>query len=183
MEVAMSYLKNKHVVVATTYQASILLMFNKQDEISCEDVKDCYFLPPEDVNRTISSLTEAKILLEETSDSDSEERTFKLNMNYNNKHFKFKITSVMLRDTPADRNIVHHSVNEDRKIFIQAAIVRIMKARKMCTHSQLISEVVEQSKTRFQPNIPTIKKCIELLMEKQYLERSEDDKTMYRYCA
>ena len=176
----MSYLKNLHVVVATTYQASILVLFNKQDRVTREDIIQLYCIPEEDVTRTLSSLVETKLLLGGTELGGN---VYTLNMNYSNKHFKFKIASTMLKDTPSDRNNVHNSINEDRKIFLQAAIVRIMKARKACTHNQLISEVVEQSKSRFQPNITIIKKCIELLMDKQYLERAEDDKTLYRYCV
>ena len=181
MEVSMTYLKNVHVVVATTYQASILLLFNKQDQVTSDDVIQIYGLPQDDVTRTLSSLVEAKLLLEKSVAEG--EMVYTLNLSYNNKHYKFKIANTMLKDTPSDRGNVHHSINEDRKIFLQAAIVRIMKARKTRTHNQLISEVVEQSKSRFQPNISLIKKCIEVLMEKQYLERSEEDRTEYRYCA
>ena len=48
-----------------------------------------------------------------------------------------------------------------------------MKARKTLTHVNLVKETIEQAKARFQPNIPMIKKCIEHLIEEEYLQRLE----------
>jgi cullin 2 len=58
-----------------------------------------------------------------------------------------------------------------------------MKTRKLLTYQLLIKEVVEQSKARFSPSIPMIKKCIEELMEKQYLERDQTDTSRLSYIA
>jgi len=63
--------------------------------------------------------------------------------------------------------------------YLQSAIVRIMKARKKMKHSQLVSECINQIRTRFVPKIPDIKKCIDILLEKEYLERLEDDELGY----
>ncbi|KFY34806.1 hypothetical protein V495_08105, partial [Pseudogymnoascus sp. VKM F-4514 (FW-929)] len=60
-----------------------------------------------------------------------------------------------------------------------SAIVRIMKARKKMKHSLLVRDTIDQIKTRFVPKIPDIKKCIEILLEKEYLERLDDDELGY----
>jgi cullin 2 len=54
-----------------------------------------------------------------------------------------------------------------------------MKSRKTLKHNPLIEEVITQSKQRFLPSIPMIKKCIEILIDKQYLERSTTDEYSY----
>lgn len=67
--------------------------------------------------------------------------------------------------------------------FVQATIVRIMKSRKILRHNVLIQEVLSQSKARFAPSISLIKKCIETLIDKQYLERTPNSTDEYSYVA
>ncbi|KAE9208405.1 hypothetical protein PF004_g16772, partial [Phytophthora fragariae] len=70
----------------------------------------------------------------------------------------------------------------DRSIAIEAAIVRIMKARKTLQHQQLISEVLSQL-AFFKPNLKVIKRRIEALIDREYLERDPDQANTYRYLA
>jgi len=44
-------------------------------------------------------------------------------------------------------------------------------------------QVISQARGRFTPNITAIKRCIEMLIEKQYLQRSEDSRDTYNYIA
>lgn len=73
------------------------------------------------------------------------------------------------------------AVDEDRKYVIQATIVRIMKARKTLKNQALIQEVISQISQRFTPKIPDIKKAIETLLEKEYIERAEGQRDVSVY--
>lgn len=54
-----------------------------------------------------------------------------------------------------------------------------MKSRKKMKHVQLVQEVIQQVKSRFPPRVQDIKKNIEALMEKDYIERLDGDEIAY----
>ena len=54
-----------------------------------------------------------------------------------------------------------------------------MKSRKKMKHVVLVQEVIQQVKARFPSKIPDIKKNIEALMEKDYIERLDGDELAY----
>lgn len=85
----------------------------------------------------------------------------------------------MQADTPQENNATRKAVEEDRRIILQAAIVRIMKSRQILSHQQLVQEVIDQTRARFAPSVSMIKKCIEQLLEKQYIDRQDRDRYVY----
>ena len=72
---------------------------------------------------------------------------------YSNKRTKFRIAGTVQKETPQEIEATHHAVEEDRKMYLQAAIVRIMKSRKLLKHNALIQEVLSQSKVSVALNI------------------------------
>ncbi|KAL9183407.1 hypothetical protein ACHAXT_005194 [Thalassiosira profunda] len=75
------------------------------------------------------------------------------------------------------------AVEEDRRHLLEAAVVRIMKARKTLNHNDLVAEVTRQLSGRFVPPPQFVKKRVESLIEREYLERDEGDRRVYRYMA
>ena len=73
-------------------------------------------------------------------------------------------------------------ITADRKLLLQATIVRIMKMRRELSHNQLIQEVQQHSSAHFVPDMQQIKKVIETLIDKEYLARVEGQ-NKYQYLA
>ena len=59
-----------------------------------------------------------------------------------------------------------------------------VRQRKQLSHQQLVLETVTQLTAQFKPDINMIKKRIESLIEREYLERIEESNPpAYRYLA
>jgi len=95
--------------------------------------------------------------------------------------FRIKVNSIQMRESEQENEQTTERVFQDRQYQIDAAIVRTMKARKTLTHSMLISELFTQLKFPLKP--PDIKKRIESLIDREYLERDPHQSSVYRYLA
>lgn len=71
-------------------------------------------------------------------------------------------------------------MQEDRGNAVDAAIVRVMKARKVLAHADLQYEVLRQI-NGFHPEPRFIKQRVESLIEREFLERDSTDARVYRY--
>lgn len=60
----------------------------------------------------------------------------------------------------------------------------VNRQRKELNHQKLIAEVIQQLTARFKPDVNMVKKRIESLIEREYLERiDEREPAAYRYLA
>jgi Cullin, a subunit of E3 ubiquitin ligase len=118
-----------------------------------------------------------KVIRKSISDTD----LFTFNSNFSSNQRRIRITNIQMKETASDRKKTHESVILDRLHLIDAAIVRIMKARKTLEHRDLLGEVMNQLK--FPAAAVDIKKRIESLIEREYLERVEGNISSYNYLA
>ncbi|KAJ0400979.1 hypothetical protein P43SY_008782 [Pythium insidiosum] len=165
----------------TTLQAVALLLFNDvEGALSFDTVRESLNLSVDVVKRIMHSLSCGKFKVlnklpagKTISTSDS----FEINQTFASPMRKIRIPMASLEESHSQKH-----VEEDRSIAIEAAIVRIMKARKTLQHQQLISEVLSQL-AFFKPNLKVIKRRIEALIDREYLERDPEQPNTYRYLA
>lgn len=160
----------------------VLMLFNERDTWTFEDIKNETYIPDKDLIRALQSLALGKIgqrvLVKEPKSRDIEaNHTFSVNDAFTSKLHRVKIQTVTTKgESEPERKETRNKVDEDRKHEIEAAIVRIMKARKKLQHNVLVTEVTEQLKARFLPSPVVIKKRIEGLIERDYLARTPEDR-------
>jgi cullin 1 len=170
-------------ILLSTYQACVLLLFNGKAVISVSEITKELGLPLDEVKRTLHSLAFGKfpVLLREADVKKkpiTEEDEFAVNDDFTHPTRKFKIPNVIKAvGDPVEKT------DENRRHVIEACIVRIMKSRKQLSHVELQSECIRQLSNYFKPDMKMIKKRIEDLIQRQYLERDEQDRNIYRYLA
>ncbi|CAF3204255.1 unnamed protein product [Rotaria sp. Silwood2] len=107
--------------------------------------------------------------------------TIELKEDFTSEKLRINLNMPLKSTKQKDLKSLNKSINEDRKLVIQAAIIRIMKERKTLKHSLLMQEVLEHLSSRFKSENHLIKKCIDILIDKEYLERNSDNKEILHY--
>ncbi|UMM20479.1 hypothetical protein L5515_015738 [Caenorhabditis briggsae] len=174
-----AFKKKKYVFGVTTPQMVIMLLFNEQLQYSLDTIREASGMDQKSTQLVLGSLANSGIL--KIGDSEGEVH---LNLDYSNKKVRVDLSRITV-DTQETRETeaVQKVVDENRTFIISAAIVRIMKMRKQSTHQNLMTELIDQLKTRFKPKVELIKKCIGMMIEKEYIRRNKDDRDIYEYMA
>ncbi|SPT20576.1 unnamed protein product [Triticum aestivum] len=180
--------ERKHELNVSTYQMCVLMLFNSTDSLTYKEIEQATAIPPVDLKRCLQSLACVKgknVLRKEPMSKDiSDSDAFHFNDKFSSKLVKVKIgTVVAQKESEPEKQETRHRVEEDRKPQIEAAIVRIMKSRRVLDHNSIVTEVTKQLQARFLPNPVVIKKRIESLIEREFLERDKVDRKLYRYLA
>ena len=162
-----------------------------------------------DLKRTLQSLAcgKQKVLKKKPVGADiNESDTFYFNGDYTNPRFQVRIDSIQVKETvrgnrsnrslpltdesarggddqPEESRRTEAWIEADRKQELDAAIVRVMKAKKKLAFEQIKTEVIVAVKKRFVPEIKSIKERVDYLVENEYLKRDEEVKDVFVYLA
>ena len=175
-------------------QLCVLLLFDDKhatDRISFSRIADDTSLPVAVVRKVLHAFvfSPKKLLRRIPVDpadaspviADTDE--FALNDAFESRDLRFTQPCPPLEDAASEEQM-DESVAQQRKFAVDAAIVRIMKARRSMPHARLVEETLAQSHLfHFSPPGKLVKECIEQLIGRDFLERDDADQSVYRYVA
>uniref|UniRef100_A0A8D3BUR8 Cullin 4A n=1 Tax=Scophthalmus maximus TaxID=52904 RepID=A0A8D3BUR8_SCOMX len=166
------------------FQTLVLLMFNEGEEFSIEEIRTATGIEEGELKRTLQSLAcgKARVLNKNPRGKEVEDGD-RFNFNYDFKHklFRIKINQIQMKETVEEQVSTTERVFQDRQYQIDAAVVRIMKMRKTLSHNLLVSELYNQLKFPVKPG--DLKKRIESLIDRDYMERDKETPNQYHYVA
>ncbi|WFD34059.1 ubiquitin ligase (cullin) of SCF [Malassezia cuniculi] len=175
-ELHTSYLSRRYIFQTTTYQCAVLLLFNTHSVLTFDEIASATRISPQTLNTVLLPLVKSRVLHQLDS-------SYSLNMDFKSKKMRVNLQIPVRAEQRAESSEVAKTVDEDRKMLLQATIVRVMKARKTLRHNLLLPEVISLVQSRFQPRVPDIKRAIDTLIEKEFLTRVEGEKDVYEYVA
>jgi len=171
-----------------TYQMCLMYLFNDAESYTFAQLLELTQIPDKELERHLLSLAHPKVKILKKSPNTKKcesDHTFAYNPEFASKQYriKVKLLSPMEATGTDDASAVSEEVMEARKNRVEAAIVRIMKARQRMEHNSLVAEVLKQLSSRFTADPTFIKKRVESLIERDYLQRDKDDRRIYEYLA
>ncbi|KAG0684252.1 hypothetical protein C6P40_005035 [Pichia californica] len=166
------------------FQYAILTCFQDEDSVTAGALLEKTALPQEVFKNHIIPFVKNKLLIQNPSGEKNITKvgtTFTIVQEYTSKKLKVNFATVKQVDTKTEEKETNEEIERRKHELLKAGIVRIMKARKHLKHENLMTEVY-QIIDRFKPTVSEIKKAIEVLLDEQYLARS-DDGTGYDYLS
>ncbi|KAM3625151.1 uncharacterized protein V6R79_007536 [Siganus canaliculatus] len=176
--------EGKKEVQVSLFQTLVLLMFNEGEEFSVEEIRTATGIEEGELRRTLQSLAcgKARVLNKNPRGKDVEDGDrFNFNSDFKHKLFRIKINQIQMKETVEEQVSTTERVFQDRQYQIDAAVVRIMKMRKTLSHNLLVSELYNQLKFPVKPG--DLKKRIESLIDRDYMERDKETPNQYHYVA
>ncbi|KAG4027998.1 hypothetical protein MFRU_025g00640 [Monilinia fructicola] len=189
--------ERKYELNINTYGMIILTLFNDLEDgesISYEEIQERLNISDKELPRALMQLSgppKSRVLLKTPGKPNELPKigdSFTFNASFVSKTIKIKAHVMGGNSSKVEgaeeRKQTEERNDEHRGNVMDTVIVRIMKARKEFPHQQLVAEVISQLSQRFQPNINMMKRRIESLIEREYLERIEEANIpTYRYLA
>lgn len=161
----------RYILNCSTLQMCILLSLN-QPKTSREISEECE-ISQQNVDRCLSSLNK---IIKKNGDK------YEADPNFKSKTIVVKVPNIVIqKQTIKENSETTQQIQQQRDILLESTIVRIMKARKTLEYNNIVIETTNTLKHRFNVTPSMIKKSIESLIEKEYIQRQKTN--IFNYLA
>ncbi|KAH9366645.1 hypothetical protein HPB48_017710 [Haemaphysalis longicornis] len=186
-EVVMNIFAEPYTLEVSTYQMAVLLLYNLVDSFTVQQLHEETGIDMETLKGVVRSLLRSEILVcledwpsKETDDLKAD-TLVTLSEDYSNKKRRVDLKGLLENKDDTEQVTDQEKIEDERRFSIQAAIVRIMKAKKELKHEDLLAEVTNKLSGLFTPSEKVVKECIDGLVDREYLKKDDDRPDTYTY--
>ncbi|PAV80920.1 hypothetical protein WR25_04768, partial [Diploscapter pachys] len=170
----------------TATQIAVIDMFNRNTSFEFSFLFSSLGMDKPTLFQAVDSLVKS-LLLKHSKDAIEEmyadDTVISLNEGYTNKNIRLDLTKRIKGISNRETEVERKHDDRDRNNIIKACIVRIMKTRRQITHTDLMTEVLQQLASRFKPEVQMIRICIGDLIQDEYMKRDQEQMNKYEYIA
>jgi len=177
-----NFVAARKLLVGSTAQGLVLLAFNQSGDWTPETLGAFTGLDVETINRMLRSLSQSSPqVLKKAGD------TFSVNLNFMHKLFRVRLPQPSSAATTtadvSETNALEQKLVEDRQMLLDAAIVRMLKAKRRLVQESL--EISISTSMPFPVSRSDIEKRISVLIERDFIEMenavNQSEGTVYLY--
>ncbi|KAL0058785.1 ubiquitin ligase (cullin) of SCF [Marasmius tenuissimus] len=117
-ELRTNYLNQKYILMTSAYQMAVLVQYNRNDTMSFEEIFTATSIEKEHLKQVLNILIKAKILI-----SDEKEQSHH-GIDFKSKKIRVNLNLPIKAEVKAEAKDVLKTVDADRRIVIEATIVR-----------------------------------------------------------
>ncbi|GAV51031.1 hypothetical protein ZYGR_0AD02140 [Zygosaccharomyces rouxii] len=189
MEIGFQFKNGYYEISMPIYGAIVFLLFEDHEELTTEQISELTNMPEQELQRQLISLSlapKSRVLKKKPlSKTISPQDTFCINYGFTSPTQKVKLQTIanITTKSEAQSQAGQDSLEKERVIEVNAAIVRIMKSCKKSIHDELFQQVSETLKDRFTLTQSVFKKSVANLLNKEYLQRDMEDTNIYHYIS
>jgi len=132
----------------------MLMLFNEHKEINYQSIMHITQIPAQELQQHLIPLIKCKLLVKNPSThSFAPEDVMTVNIDYKSSLFRNKIPVMVSKQTKDKEGAkVQEKVEDFRRYEIEAAIIKVMKARRTIDHNALQQETVKLLIHKFNPD-------------------------------
>eukprot|EP01084_Bolivina_argentea_P115436 205273_1 len=172
--------QNTKILSVSTYQMIVLLLFNTKNVYTFQQILDITRIPVDGLYSNLMAMSNGtNNILQKTPNGTNIESCdkFQINSLFEDKRKYINLPIIKANESSMTKLYIHQ---------MNAAIVRIMKARKTLRFKYLREEVERQlsknNSLEILPNLSCFEQRLSSLVSLQYLEIDEKDSQLYHYC-
>ena len=124
----------------------------------------------------IDNLVKSKLFILQKK---NEETYLIVNKKFNSNKIKHTLPILSIYQTQLEKTVKNETI-VSRKDKLSLVIVRLLKSKKTLDENNIIIQTIKQI-VLFKPEIGDIKKCIQKLVENEYIKIDENNQKLYHY--